>query len=234
MVTLDDKRRRIEQRGRIREFVFGIQDGLISNLGLVSGIQGATADLTIVLIGGVTAAVSGAVSMAAGSYLSSKAEKEIFDAEIRGETDRLAGEPYLAQEAVLESLQAEGLPRENAYRVVRLMQPNPEIILHTYHEKVLGLGRAEINRPIQAALVMGASFTVGSIIPLVPYVLAPGHVALPASVAVSTATLFGVGVFKGVLAKKSPWLSGLEFFAIALGSAALGYGLGLAIDALIG
>lgn len=53
-------------------------------------------------------------------------------------------------------------------------------------------------------------------------------------VAVSTATLFGVGVFKGVLARKSPWLSGLEFFAIALGSAALGYGIGLAINALSG
>jgi len=80
----------------------------------------------------------------------------------------------------------------------------------------------------------GAPFTVGSIIPLVPYVLATGQVALPVSVAVSTVTLFGVGVFKGVLARKSPWLSGLEFFAIALGSAALGYGLGLAINALSG
>jgi VIT1/CCC1 family predicted Fe2+/Mn2+ transporter len=234
MTTLDDKRRRIEQRGRVREFVFGIQDGLISNLGLVSGIQGATADLKIVLLGGITAAVSGAISMAAGSYLSSKAEKEIFDAEIRAETDRLANEPYLAQEAVLESLKAEGLPRENAYRVVRLMQPRPDILLQTYHEKVLGLGRAEVNRPIQAALVMGASFTVGSVIPLMPYVLAPGSVALPISVAVSTATLFGVGVFKGVLAKKSPWLSGLEFFAIALGSAGLGYALGVVISWMTG
>lgn len=234
MTTFDDKRRRIERRGRVREFVFGIQDGLISNLGLVSGIQGATADLTIVLIGGITASVSGAISMAAGSYLSSKAEKEIFDAEIRAESDRLAGEPYLAQEAVLESLQVEGLPRENAYRVVRLLQRSPEVILNTYHEKVLGLGRAEINRPVQAAAVMGASFIVGSLIPLAPYVAALGDVALPVSVAASTATLFGVGVFKGVLARKSPWRSGLEFFAIALGSAGLGYALGLAINALSG
>jgi len=232
--TLDEKRRRIERRGRVREFVFGIQDGLISNLGLVSGIQGATADLTIVLLGGITASVTGAISMAAGSYLSSKAEKEIFDAEIRTETERLASEPYLAQEAVLESLKAEGLPRENAYRIVRLLQPRPDIVLQTYHEKVLGLGRAEINRPMQAALVMGASFIVGSVIPLVPYLLAPGAVALPTSVAVSTVTLFGVGVFKGYLAKKSPWLSGLEFFVIALGSAGLGYGLGVAINALRG
>ena len=184
MTTLDDKRRRIEQRGRVREFVFGIQDGLISNLGLISGIQGATADLTIVLLGGITAAATGAISMAAGSYLSSKAEKEIFDAEIRTETERLANEPYLAQEAVLESLKAEGLPRENAYRIVQLLKPRPDIVLQTYHEKVLGLGRAEINRPMQAALVMGASFIVGSVIPLIPYLLAPGAVALPTSVAV--------------------------------------------------
>jgi predicted membrane protein (TIGR00267 family) len=129
-------------------------------------------------------------------------------------------------------LKAEGLPRENAYRIVQLLKPRPDIVLQTYHEKVLGLGRAEINRPMQAALVMGASFIVGSVIPLIPYLLAPGAVALPVSVAVSTVTLFGVGVFKGYLAKKSPWLSGLEFFAIALGSAGMGYGLGVAINAL--
>lgn len=232
MPLVDDKRRRIERRGRIREFVFGIQDGLISNLGLVAGIDGATSNIAIVLLGGITAAASGAVSMAAGAYLSSKAEKEIFDAEIRTESERLTTEPYLAQEAVMEALKEEGLPRENAYRIVRLLQPRPDIIFQTYHEKVLGLGRAEINRPVQAALVMGASFVVGSIIPLLPYLIIPHGPSLAAAVVISTSALFGVGVFKGYLAKTSLWLSGLEFFGIALGSAGLGYALGLGINAL--
>lgn len=233
MTTFDEKRRRIERRGRIREFVFGIQDGLISNLGLIAGIDAATStNIAIVLLGGITAAASGAISMAAGAYLSSKAEKEIFDAEIRTESERLATEPYLAQEAVLEALKEEGLPRENAYRVVRLLQPRPDIVFQTYHEKVLGLGRAEINRPLQAALVMGASFVVGSTIPLLPYVFLPPGSALMTAVVLSTGALFGVGVFKGRLAKQSVWRAGLEFFAIALGSAGLGYALGLGINAL--
>jgi VIT1/CCC1 family predicted Fe2+/Mn2+ transporter len=81
--VIQEKKQFIESRARIREFVFGIQDGLISTVGLLAGIQGATENRLVVIIAGFTAMFSGAISMAAGSYLSSAAQKEIFDKELR-------------------------------------------------------------------------------------------------------------------------------------------------------
>src|ERR687891_624178 len=93
---IQQKKQVIESRARIREFVFGIQDGLISTVGLLAGVQGATESSTVVVIAGLSAMFSGAVSMAAGSYLSSSAEKEIFDKELREAEVLAEKEPYLA------------------------------------------------------------------------------------------------------------------------------------------
>ena len=86
---IQQKKQLIESRARIREFVFGIQDGLISTVGLLAGIRGATENNIVVIVTGLTAMISGAVSMAAGSYLSSNAQKDIFDKEIV-EAEKLA------------------------------------------------------------------------------------------------------------------------------------------------
>ena len=81
--AIEQKKELIESQARIREFVFGIQDGLMSTLGLLTGVQGVTESTAVVIITGLTAMFSGAISMAAGSYLSSSAEKDIFDKELR-------------------------------------------------------------------------------------------------------------------------------------------------------
>lgn len=228
--VIEQKREVIEGRARIREFVFGIQDGLISTVGLLAGVQGATESNAVVIVTGLTAMFAGAISMAAGSYLSSSAEKEIFDKELR-EAERLAErEPYLAAEGLLRALSDEGLRKEQSYRIVKLLAQEERVFLRTFQEKVFGLGAAQINRPVQAALVMGFSFVVGAIVPLLPYLILAGFRALSLSIALASATLFTVGVFKGYLAGKSPLLSGLEFFFIAVGAALLGYLIGLAVQ----
>jgi vacuolar iron transporter family protein len=228
--AIEQKKAVIESRARIREFVFGVQDGLISTVGLLAGIRGATESNAVVIITGLTAMFAGAISMAAGSYLSSSAEKEIFDKELR-EAEMLAEkEPYLAAEGLLKALNQEGLPREQGYSVVKLLLRQQEVFLRTFQEKVFGLGSAEINRPLQAALVMAASFIVGALIPIVPYLVLKGTAALYLSIALSALTLFGVGVFKGRLAGKSQLKSGMQFFAIAVSAALLGYLIGLVVQ----
>src|SRR5215470_8791028 len=97
-VSLEEKKALIESRARIRELVFGVQDGLISTVGLLAGIQGATENTLVVIITGLTAMFSGAISMAAGSYLSSTAQKDIFDKELREAEVLAEKEPYLAAE----------------------------------------------------------------------------------------------------------------------------------------
>jgi vacuolar iron transporter family protein len=203
---------------------------LISTVGLLAGIQGATESNAVVIITGLTAMFSGAISMAAGSYLSSSAEKEIFDKELR-EAEMLAEkEPYLAAEGLLKALNQEGLPREQGYSIVKLLLRQQEVFLRTFQEKVFGLGSAQINRPLQAALVMAASFIMGALIPIVPYVVLKGTAALYLSIALSALTLFAVGVFKGRPAGKSQLRSGVQFFAIAVSAALLGYLIGLVVQ----
>lgn len=228
--AIETKREVIESRARIRELVFGIQDGLISTVGLLAGVQGATESATVVIITGLTAMFSGAISMAAGSYLSSNAQKEIFDKELREAEILAEKEPYLAAEGLLKSLSQEGLSREQSYGVVKQLLRQEQVFLRTFQEKVFGLGSAEINQPLKAAMVMGASFIAGALIPIVPYFALQGINALYFSILLSAVTLFVVGLFKGYLAAKSPILSGIQFFAVAVGAAGLGYLIGLVVQ----
>jgi VIT1/CCC1 family predicted Fe2+/Mn2+ transporter len=230
--ALGSKKRELERKIRAREFVFGIQDGLISTVGLLSGISAATQSRRLVVLTGLAAAVTGGISMAAGSYLSSRTEQQLFEKEL-GEQERLASEePYLAQEALLESLTSEGLERPAAYRVVQTLAGRQDLLLRTVQEKVLGLGSAKLAHPLQAGLVMFLSFVVGSAVPLMPYLFALEAWSLPVSWAMSVLTLLGVGIFKGVLTGKPLVASGLEFAGVALGAALLGWLLGTVFASL--
>src|SRR3989304_8650957 len=105
--VIQQKKEVIEGRARIREFVFGIQDGLISTVGLLAGVQGATENNAVVILTGMTSMLAGAISMAAGSYLFSSAEKEIFDKGLREAEDLAEKEPYLVAEGLLKALNRE-------------------------------------------------------------------------------------------------------------------------------
>lgn len=226
METLAGKKKAIERRIRAREFVFGIQDGLLSTVGLLSGVSVATQNTRTVVITGIAAAVTGGLSMATGSFLAARTEKEIFEKEFLDQ-ERLASEqPFLAQEALLDSLVAEGLDRPSAYRVVKIIAGNQDLLLRTVQEKVLGLGTADISQPLTAGLVMFLSFMIGAAIPVAPFLAPVGPSTLFVSWALSVAALLAVGVFKGQLTGKPLLRSGLEFASVALGSAVVGWLLG--------
>jgi len=186
--AIEQKKELIERRARIREFVFGIQDGLISTVGLLAGVQGATENNAVVIITGLTAMFSGAISMAAGSYLSSNAQKDIFDKELREAEILAENEPYIAAEGLLRSLSQEGLTREQSYAIVKQLLHQEQVFLRTFQEKVFGLGSADINQPLKAAVVMGLSFIFGAVIPILPYLALKGMIALYLSIALSAFT----------------------------------------------
>jgi vacuolar iron transporter family protein len=224
--ALGGKKRELERKIRVREFVFGVQDGLISTVGLVSGISAATQNRALVVLTGLAAAVTGGISMATGSYLASSTERDLFDKELADQERLAAEQPYLPQEALLETLTSEGLDRAAAYRVVKTLAERQDLLLRTVQEKVLGLGTAELAHPIKGGLVMFASFAVGSAVPLLPYLFGVGGWALPLSWAASVAALLGVGVFKGALTRQPRLRSGVSFALVALGAAALGWVVG--------
>jgi vacuolar iron transporter family protein len=229
--ALQGKKSEIEVKIRAREFVFGIQDGLISTVGLLTGVSAATGNRTAVVVTGIAAALTGGLSMATGSYLSAKTEQEIFDKEYRDQENIAASEPYLAQEALMESLCSEGLDRASAYRVVQLLGRRRDLLITTVQEKVLGLGTADLSQPVKAAAVMFVSFMIGAVIPILPYLLTAGRMAMPVSWALSVLTLLSVGVAKGRMTGRPLFLSGLEFAGVALFSSAAGWLIGQAIQA---
>jgi VIT1/CCC1 family predicted Fe2+/Mn2+ transporter len=231
---LAGRKRELERRIRAREFVFGIQDGLIGMVGLLSGVSAATQSRATVVLTGVAAAVTGALSMATGSYLSSRTEKEIFEKELLDQERLAEDQPYLAQEALLESLVADGLDRPAAYRVVQAMSRDRSLLLKTVQEKVLGLGSTDFSQPVQASVVMFVSFLIGAATPLFPFIVLPVGVALPACWVLSVLALLGVGVFKGVMTGRPLVVSGLEFATIALGSAVVGWLVGRVFQVLGG
>ena len=217
------KKEAIERKGRIREAVFGVQDGLISTVGFVAGLHSATTDNRLVLLAGLVEMFAGAMSMAAGAYLSGKAEIEVYQREIEEERKRFAREPYLASEELLQAMTGEGLSREKAYRIVKLFYEKEESLLKTFQEKVLGLGSVNPQAPVASAFVIGIWFALGAAIPLLPYMVFTQYTALWAAFILSGIALFGIGVAKAVVAKKSWWRSGLEFLIIATAAAGIGY-----------
>lgn len=227
MAVAAEKRREIRWLSQIREVVFGMQDGLVTTVGFVAGVHGATADTRLVLLAGLVQMIAGAFSMAAGAYLSTKAEHEVLQGQIRGEQARYTEEPYMAQEELLKALEAEGLARDKAYRVVELMSVERNAFLRTFREKVLGVGTAQERVPLPAAILMGASFALGAIIVLLPYFALGGYWALGAAIGLTALVLFGIGVAKALLAGTRLLVSGLEFLLIAAAAAGVGYGLGL-------
>lgn len=227
MEPVTAKRERIVRMSRIREVVFGMQDGLISTVGFVAGVHGATANNRLVLLAGIVQMIAGAFSMAAGAYLSTKAEREVVEGQVRAEHERYAGEPYMAQEALLAALEADGLSRDRAYRVVKLVSEERETFSKAFRERVLGLGAAQERVPLPAALLMGGSFAMGAIIPLAPYLVLAGYVALWAAVGTTAVALFGIGVAKALYAGSRLMASGFEFLLVAAGAAGVGYLLGL-------
>lgn len=226
MEAIRARREAIERKSQIREVVFGMQDGLISTMGFVAGLHGAVADNRIVLLGGLVEMVAGAFSMAAGAYLATQAERAVVQREVRAETERFEEEPYLAHEALLRALEEEGLARDKAYRVVRLFTDERHAFLKTFREKVLGVGGLEGPLPLWAATLMGCSFAVGAFVPLLPYLVFAEYTSLWVAIGATSLALFGVGVGKAALARQSWWRSGLEFLAVAMGAAGVGYLVG--------
>lgn len=224
---------RIEIKGRAREFVFGMQDGLISILGLVSGIYGAYPDEGfIVAIIGITGAIAAAISMAVGSLLSSEAERDLLLAEIKNSYEIFKKEPYLAQESLLELLVEKGLDKPTAYKAVKVLSSNKEVLFENFKNSVLELPDVENENPYLNALVMFFAFVIGALFPVVPFLISSGLLAYYSAIIATATALFALGYVKGYLAKVSAIKSGFKFFIIAVAAGVLSEGVGTIVSTI--
>ena len=220
------ERWRVTALGRLREVVFGAQDGLVSIVALVTAVAVAGADNTIVLIAGLAGALSGMISMATGAYLGSKAQQDLQKEEIAKEARELEEHPgeELAELVVL--YQREGMSFKEAQGVAEHIATDKDLWLRTLVEKELGISPEITSNPIKDGVTMGAAFSVGALLPIFPYFVSDGRAAITASIAATLAGLFALGVGKGRMVNKSPLLQGLQVLLIGAASAAVGFALG--------
>lgn len=225
---------RVARRGRIREVVFGAQDGLLSTLALVTGVRGADAERYPILIAGLAGLLSGTISMALGAYIAAKSQRDVFNAELDKERAELERRPNVEIIELADIFQAEGLDYDSANKAARAIATNPEVMLKTMAEKELGIQYDPSGSPFTDGWTMGASFVVGAAVPIVPYLFLDTTAGLVASVLCTLATLFVMGVFKARLAGEHWLRSGSEIAGLAGAAAALAYVVGTVLPAALG
>ena len=231
---LSQERRAASLLSEIREAIFGAQDGLTSVLAVVSTVGGATGQPFAVLVAGLAATLAGIFSMAAGEYMSSKSQREIFEAQIATEAQEVAERPGEAEAEVAFMLQEEGLAAEAARRVARELATSKNVLLKTMVEKELGLSVDEDANALRGALVMGGSFGIAALVPILPYLFLPVVTALWVSVILSGGMLFAMGALKSRWTGRH-WLpSGLEIFALGAFAGIAGYFFGTLLPAALG
>lgn len=232
---LDEERRESAVLGEIREIVFGAQDGLVSTLAVVATVAGASGQPFPVVVAGIAAALAGIFSMAAGEYIGSKSQREIWDAQVAKEREEVEERPGESEAEVAFMLSEEGLGDEDAARVAALMARHPEALLRTMVAKELGIQvHEEHGSPLQGAFLMGVAFGAGAAVPIVPFLVLPIEIALPVAALATGAVLFGIGVVKSRWTRRSPLVSGLEVLALAAVAGVAGYLFGTVLPALLG
>jgi predicted membrane protein (TIGR00267 family) len=173
--------------------------------------------------------------MAAGEYIGSKSQREIFDAQIVDEREEVHRRPGEAQAEVAYMFAEDGLPTAEAGQVARIMADHPDVLLKTMVEKELNLSVDDHGgSPMQGALIMGVSFGLGSLVPILPHLVLADDVAVIASVALTLAVLFAIGAVKSRWTHRSWWSSGLEILAIGAVAGVAGYFFGSVLPVLLG
>jgi VIT1/CCC1 family predicted Fe2+/Mn2+ transporter len=208
------KRHRSSGSGNaLRAGVFGVNDGLVSNAALIYGVAGASSEPSVIVLTGVAGLLAGAFSMAAGEYVSMRAQREMFEYQIGLERDEL--DQYPDEEAAELALiyAAKGMHPDEARRLADTLMQDPERALDTLAREELGLNPDELGSPWVAALSSFAAFTAGAALPLLPFLLGHGN-ALAASIALTALGLFAVGASMSLFTGRHALLSGLRMLGI--------------------
>jgi len=212
--------------GAVRELVFGVNDGLVSTLSLVSGVAGAAVQQSVVLLAGFAGLLSGAISMAAGAYISTKSQREVYEAQVSREREELLLEPEEEKDELRTLYRLKGYSAEEAERLVERISQDQELMLESMLRDELGLMPETFPNPWLAGLQSGGAFVVGAFVPLIGYLFFSGMTATMVSVTVSIASLFLIGVLK-TLFTGLPWLrSGLEMVLVGLFATVITYLVG--------
>jgi vacuolar iron transporter family protein len=212
--------------GALRAAIFGMNDGLVSNLSLIMGFTGAAVSNGVILLAGVAGLLAGSFSMGAGEYVSMRVQRELFERLLHIEAHELATEPEEEREELEAIYQQKGFPRHLAQQVTEVIMRDPQVALETHAREELGLDPDELGSPWSAAISSFVTFTAGAIVPLLPFAFASGTAATIAAIVASAAALFGVGAAMSLITGRRLVVAGARMLFIGTAAAAISFGIG--------
>ncbi len=215
----------------LRDFVFGMEDGLVSNLGLVLGVYVGGGGTFAIVLAGLASMFAGAFSMSAGSYLAAKSQREVYEQEIASTRKYLQENPASCFHQMEKILVQEGFTKPEVASILRkpLSHKHPDFVCNYLVQKKVGISKEKLDFPLKNSLMMFFSFLFGSTFPIFPFVFFPGYLAAVVAVILTIMVLFVVGWAKSLYTGRSWLKSGLEIVLIGMGAGVIGYLVGLAL-----
>src|SRR4051794_20889054 len=215
--------------GFLRNVVYGFNDGLTANFGLVAGMIGAQGNLLAaehaVVVAGLAGMVADALSMGASGYLAAKSEREVFDHEIAMEKEEIRLMPDLEREELSLLYQAKGIPENQAEVLATQVMRDPERALEEQVREELKIGEAS-STPMREAWITGIATAIGAFIPVAPFLFSTGRAAIWASFAIAMISHFAVGGARSFFTGRGVFRSGIDMLLVGLGGAVVGYLVG--------
>jgi VIT1/CCC1 family predicted Fe2+/Mn2+ transporter len=212
--------------GNLRAAVFGVNDGLVSNLSLILGVAGASSNSRFILLSGIAGLVAGAFSMASGEWVSVRSQREMYEYQIELERKELDEYPDEEAKELALVYTARGMKKSEASDMAKRLLSDPQKALDTLSREELGLNPDELGSPMNAALSSFLSFATGAFIPLLPFLIAAGRPALVSSIILTAVALFSVGAAISLFTGRSAGRDGLRMLGIGALAGALTYGIG--------
>jgi VIT1/CCC1 family predicted Fe2+/Mn2+ transporter len=216
--------------GRLRAAIFGINDGLVTNVSLVVGVAAAEPGRQVVVLAGVAGLVAGAFSMAAGEYISMTVQREMFESQIALEQRELEEDPEGERHEVAVIFRAKGLNPDEADRIADSVMAQPDVALDLMAREELGLNPDDLGSPWGAAISSFVSFAGGAVVPLLPYIFLSGTPALLAALALAAVVMMAVGGITARLSQRSAAFGAVR----ALGIGAVTTGVTYVVGRIVG
>jgi VIT1/CCC1 family predicted Fe2+/Mn2+ transporter len=218
---------RTESGGFLRNVVYGFNDGLTANFGLVAGVIGASAQAAhhTVIVAGVAGLIADALSMGSSGYLAAKSEQEVYANEIAMERDEIALMPDVERDELALIYETKGMSADSALALATEVMGDPKRMLDEQVQEELGIGEPHMS-PLREGWVTGLATAVGAFIPVFPFLAWSGTTAVVLAFAISMASHWIVGAARSVFTGRSVFRSGLDMFVVGLGVAMVGYFVG--------
>jgi len=215
----------------VREIIFGLNDGVISTVGFLAGVTATLGDVRTIALGGIAAAIAGAVAMGIGAFVSSKSQRAFFRAEIAREAWEIENMPDHERQEIREIYAKLGFTPDEVEIIVRRVTSNPELWLRVMSREELGLAEEVFDSPVRVGVVTSVAYQVGALLLLVPYAFATSpRRAFFTSTGIAIATLLATGAGKTWVTKERPVRAALEMATLG----ALACAIGLALGWLVG